>query len=172
MRTILADAANLPPVMPERNLWIDIESSIQRSQKNILPFPVARKRILQLVVAAAAVLIVVMLGDTPTKPEPGKKIVTHVQTPEEIERAQLEAEYALAKDSLMNALDARKDELSPDMLTTIEENLNIIENAVVDINRALATNPNDPQLERMLHAAYQSEVTLLQHAVQMENDDH
>lgn len=56
------------------------------------------------------------------------------------------------------------------MLAVIEENLAIIENAVVDINRAIANNPTNQGLERKLHAAYTSEVTLLRHAVQMDDD--
>lgn len=170
MRELLDQAAQLPTnILPERDLWAGIEGKIQNTPNNVVAFPKARKRLMRTAIAAAAAVIVFMLVTVPIEPE--TDIATNEPSQEEIVHQKLQAEYALAKDSLMSALDARKEEMSPEMLATIEDNLNIIENAVVDINRALATNPNDPQLERMLQAAYHSEVTLLQHAVQLEDDD-
>jgi hypothetical protein len=81
-----------------------------------------------------------------------------------------EHEYLQASDELRNALNEKKADLSPEMLAVIEENLSIIEDAVVDINRAIENNPNNEGLEQKLHAAYRTEVTLLRQAVQMEDD--
>lgn len=153
MRDLLDRTAQLPAdIMPDRELWAGIEEKILETPKNIIAFPKFRRRLVQTVMGAAGVFIVFMLITVPV--EPVENIAENEPSQEELDREKLEAEYARAKDSLMLALDARKDAMSPEILAMIEENLNIIENAVVDINRALATNPDDPQLERMLLVAY------------------
>ena len=83
------------------------------------------------------------------------------------EHDKIKQEYTDAKESLLAALELQKEHLTPETLVTIEENLTIIQDAVIDIDRALAANPNNEQLEGMLYAAYNSEVSLLQNAVQL-----
>jgi hypothetical protein len=181
MESILAETAQLPAsIAPEHDLWAGIASKLgeQEPPSTLVAFP-KRSIVRWAPLAAIAALLLLMAtiqSDQPSDPV-APEVATHVTalpettTPEETEIMSLEAEYAQARTTLMNALDERKNELPADLMATIEENLNIIENAVVDINRAIADNPENPELERMLHAAYQSEVTLLQTVVTMDGDE-
>ncbi|MFP6582155.1 MAG: zf-HC2 domain-containing protein [Candidatus Hydrogenedentota bacterium] len=177
MKNILAETAELPKnIQPDRDLWDDILAKLDVEAKpaNVVTFPKQIKRWAPLVAVAALILVVASLQsfgpDTATDPVTKETTVAIANTPDE-EIVALEAQYADARTTLMQALEARKQELPEDLVATIEENLNIIENAVVDINRALAENPENPELERMLHAAYQSEVSLLQAVVGVESDE-
>lgn len=186
MKSILADAANLTAsIEPDRDLWSGIESAIGRApqESSVVGFPARSMRLWAPLAAAAAVVLVMMgsqLRSTPNAMAPPEEVAVNptdeppaLETPDEgaIVFANMESDYAQARVSLLEALEARKGELPEDLVVTIEENLNIIENAVVDIHRALEESPENPELERMLHAAYRSEMTLLQTVVQVDESD-
>lgn len=184
METILAEAHALPKkIDPERDLWSHIHTRIDGpSGGNILSFPLKKMSVMVPFAAAAALVFMALSGqlrptDAPTSPpkhaaQQSEPESNPADDPDEtIDLATMEADYAQARDSLMQALETRRDQLPDELIVTIEENLNIIENAVVDINRALEANPQDPELERMLHAAYRSEVTLLQRVVQLDETE-
>lgn len=179
MKNILGETANLPrSIQPDRDLWSGIQSRIDVTSKSaeVVPFPKsAIRRWAPLMAAAAVFLVIAGLNYSKTTPPVSPvaynpTTATLATVPNE-ELESLESQYAEARSALMQALDDRKGEMPEDLAATIEENLNIIENAVVDINRALEENPENPELERMLHAAYQSEVTLLQAVVGVERDE-
>lgn len=172
LRRLKNEARTLPKHLePERDLWAGIANQIQQPEQTV-SFSAFRSkrprlRMVSYALAAAALLVIVL----------GVGVMSNVQEPLEPVAVQpvpahpvlspIEQEYATARTELQLALDGRKAQISPEMLVTIEENLAVIEDAVVNINRALEDNPSDPGLERMLHAAFQSEMNLLQQAVSM-----
>ncbi len=163
-------------VMPERDLWPGIQARIQRPAAAI-DFGFRRGRqprysVIRYVMAAAA-LVLMMLGvrvlfELQGTMEPVTPIAAI-----DPELNRIEQEYAAAKEELLAALRARQapmDEGALETLAIVEENLAIIEGAVNAIDVALAEDPDSPELERMLHAAYQSEVSLLHQAVRLADE--
>lgn len=177
MKNILDETAELPKsIQPDRDLWDGILAKLDTKPEsvNVVTFPKQIKRWAPMVAVAALILVVASLQsfgpNSATDPIAKENPSLSANAPDE-KIVALEAQYSDARTTLMQALDARKQELPEELVATIEENLNIIENAVVDINRALTENPGNPELERMLHAAYQSEVSLLQAVVGVESDE-
>lgn len=175
LRRLKNEAKALPKHLePERDLWAGIAEQIKQPKK-IVSFSAFQRKLPRLRMAsyalAAAALLAVVLG---------LGVMSNVQQPPQPEAVQpvaegpklspIEQEYATARIELQLALDGRKARISPEILATIEENLAVIEDAVVNINRALEYNPADPGLERMLHATLQSEMNLLQQAVSMADE--
>ena len=162
-------------VLPDRDLWPGIKEAIDRPAP-LIRFGSFRGRPtryspLRYIVAAAA-LVLLMVGvraivemDSPSEATPPAPVVA-----EDPEMNRIEQEYAAAKAELLSELDALEATLPPETLSIVEENLAIIENAVNDISAALLENPKNAELERMLHAAYRSEVNLLHQAVRMAGD--
>lgn len=78
-----------------------------------------------------------------------------------------EADFLAARDELLAALESRRHELSPGMLSTVEANLGVIDGAIVDLARALERDPDNPRLARLLAAACRKELELLRQATSL-----
>lgn len=166
MMDILNEVADLPSnIMPERDLWTEIEERISDTPQTIVSFPKNYLSITKVALAAAAILVVMSVASLFSNSPTVIDSVNFYQTSSE--HNQIKQEYTDAKESLLEALELQKEHLDPETMATIEENLEIIENAVIDIDRALAANPENKQLKSMLYAAYNSEVSLLQNVVQL-----
>lgn len=165
-------------LIPERDLWPDIKARIDRPAA-VIDFSSFRGRqprypIMRYAMVAAA-LVLMFAGlramidfEGGVQQKPAAPAVT--QDPE---LNPIEQEYAAAREELLGALRARQSSMDEEALETlaiVEENLAIIENAANNINMALADNPDSPELERMLHAVYQSEVNLLRQAIQLADE--
>ena len=176
LRELKRQTSELPEsILPDRDLWPGIKAKIDRPAP-IIDFGLFRggqKRISVLrYVMAAAALVIMMLGvraivelDSARENLPATPIVA-----EDPETNRIEQEYAAAKEELLSVLRARQSSMDEEALETlaiVEENLAIIEGAARTINDALADDPDSPELERMLHAAYQREVNLLHQAVRL-----
>ena len=75
-----------------------------------------------------------------------------------------EVEFEAARTELLQVLDARRDEIPEETQATVNENLEIIENQIAAISAELSRDPDNPRLARLLAAAYQRELELLQRA--------
>lgn len=75
-----------------------------------------------------------------------------------------EEDFEAARSELLKVLDARRDELPEEARTTVDENLQIIETQIAAISAELSRDPENPRLARLLAAAYQRELELLQRA--------
>jgi anti-sigma factor RsiW len=72
------------------------------------------------------------------------------------------AELALQIDELMFVLDDNRDVLDPDTVTTIETNLRVIDRAIRRAREALADDPGNASLARLLASNYMHKLQLLQ----------
>ena len=75
-----------------------------------------------------------------------------------------EVVFEAARTELLQVLDARRDEIPEETQTTVTENLEIIESQIAAISAELSRDPENPRLARLLAAAYQRELELLQRA--------
>jgi hypothetical protein len=169
-QTIMRDASQLPLSMePERDLWEGIAAQIESpASSNVTQFPSRSRVYLRhgLAIAASFIMVTGVAFFTLTKPTPPGPDLPEGDPVAEA----FEEDYVAAKDVLLAALEERREELPEDILATVEENLSIIEDAMVDINRALVEHPDDPKLKQMLQSARQTDLDVLQVAIQMEND--
>ena len=83
------------------------------------------------------------------------------------ERAALGGDYNLgpgfqdARNSLRAELDAEFGRLSPEVQADVQANLDVIHQAIVDINAELEKDPDNALLQHKLLAAYRQELNLL-----------
>jgi hypothetical protein len=70
-----------------------------------------------------------------------------------------------ASAELRAALASQRDELDPATLAVVDENLRIIDRAIEDTRRALASDPDDEALRRSLVAVSEQRITLLRRAL-------
>jgi hypothetical protein len=81
-----------------------------------------------------------------------------------------------ARNSLRAALDVELARLSPEASSDVRANLDLIHNAIVEINAALEEEPDNTLLQQKLLQAYREELTLLRRVggltrnVMMRND--
>jgi Tfp pilus assembly protein PilF len=78
--------------------------------------------------------------------------------------------YQVARDQLLSALEDRRASISTDTLRVVEENLGVIDQAIVRITAALSKNPNNPQLTHRLASVYRQQIELLQRATRLPDE--
>lgn len=61
----------------------------------------------------------------------------------------------------MGVLEARRSEISPEAMASIQHNIELIDRAIADIEAALAEYPDDPNLNRSLRLAYDRQLEVL-----------
>ena len=82
----------------------------------------------------------------------------------------VEDEYAKASADLLAALESREDELSPETLREIRQNLAVIDNALDRTRAALENDPTNLQLSETHVAMHQRKVSMLQVAAWLPAD--
>lgn len=81
--------------------------------------------------------------------------------------AEAEAEFVEARDQLLVALAARRGTMSPETQRVVDDNLKLIDGAIVRITAALADDPLNPRLANRLAGAYRTQIELLQRATSL-----
>ena len=75
--------------------------------------------------------------------------------------------YLDTRNELLDALEARKHELSGETMDVVMENLLLIDRAMDRIAEALGEDPENEFLMKQLAGAYRRQIDLLQRAVRM-----
>jgi hypothetical protein len=154
------------------DLWPEIRERIEQRQAGrsgqVDNVTTARKRIFPLWAAAAVVLIGVLVywvtqmpGDM-SRNEYGMSDLQETTTAPPIET--ILADYISTRDMLFAELEKRREELDPETVTVVMENMRIMDQATVQIREALKKDPRNRGLERMLMASYNKQVRLLRQA--------
>jgi hypothetical protein len=169
LRRLLDLASALPQeIRPRRDLWPAItarlESADEPSPERETPRFWARPAWLA---AAAALLfavasIVTQMRDVkPVDPVEGPTGVAQPAVSGTGYAQQAEIEYLRATGQLMEALNARRDSLSPETLKAVDENLKTIDDALRQVREALDKDPGNRQLTLMLASTHQKKLDLL-----------
>ncbi|HUH13672.1 MAG TPA: zf-HC2 domain-containing protein [Longimicrobiales bacterium] len=184
LREILADARTLPlAIEPDRDLWHGIAARLERPP--VLELGAARARRTGLgrtpgrwptrfVLAAAAGLLVVASSTVTLLVVRGRgegpvATVAAPPTPDGLHLvSQVEGGYAGAVDALESSLASRRQELQPETVAVIEENLAIIDRAIAEASAALSRDPANLELAHRLRYAYRHKVELLERAVKLQ----
>jgi len=161
-------------VDPPRDLWPQIAARIGQEK-------IVRRRFgRQFLMAAAAIFLLVgsvvtayfvgrnqagVIASTPPVVETG---------PSQILLASFHGlgvyDYAATRNELLEALEARRGELSPETLEMLRTNLEIIDEAMGKIAEALGENPDSELLMKQLAAAYRRQINLLERAVRLPSE--
>jgi hypothetical protein len=170
-RRLLDEVQRLPRTLePERDLWPGIEARLsvdeQPAARRVLrgDFTFGRRSLL----AAAAVLVVCVVGlatgvlrRDPAPARVGEPIPTAAA-----DLDALDANYALVSRDVLDAL-ARDQDLDPATVELLQRNLTIIEGAIEEIRAALADDPENAGLNRLLTAEYQRRGDVLRRAARL-----
>lgn len=178
LRSLRTQTAALPrEIAPERDLWQGVAARIGAGD-TIVTFrrrvrsarPAIWSPLLGLAAMGLLIFGITSLMDTDRTAgtPPNQELATPVPAPApDAELQRVTAQYLDARAQLVALLEERKADIAPETFAVVEENLSVIAAAVTEIEVALADKPKNLKLERLLFAAYQSEVDLLQRAVML-----
>jgi hypothetical protein len=182
-RALLNHAAALPRrIEPERDLWPDVRSRLEGREESerarrwgrprSVPIPALAAAAVVLLVAGAAALTLWLAGSggpagasrtaARAVPGAGPDAVTLVA-----DWRALEGEYEGAANELQQTLDEIGDQLLPETRRIIEQNLRVINEAIVESRAALERDPANRELELVLRSAWSSKVELLQYVTRL-----
>lgn len=176
LNEILRHASELPQSQePTRDLWPEIHDRMRSTGGELVPMPVPATRKLGYLFAAAAVVVLtvatVILAtrggiDQPRSVDRG---VGGEQSSTVVRTAYREVEVDMhhLREELRATLESRRSEISPATWDVITDNLKVIDEAITNIENALQNEPENPDLNRMLLAAYQSELDLLRRVARL-----
>jgi len=167
LRSLVTAAAGLPSEMePSRNLWPDIEGRLTGQ-------PSSRWPVRRVVLAVAALVVAGFALSQLRAPNTGLQLQLPTQ-PGVVQAGNQTAtlddvrlEYRQARDELLEVVQARSGEISPETMQVIENNLALIDRAIDDIETVLAANPGEGRLDRHLRLAYHRQIEMLRWAARM-----
>lgn len=184
LRSLLDQARFLPREQaPGRDLWADIAPRLEPRQAKVTPLRPRGFHLPRWAVSAAAAVVLMVgsslatvqwmnsrsgdrIAQTPTLPtntaQPGASEGTAFAA-----FRPAEAEYDKAIAELQAVLQARRGQLAPETVATLEANLRIIDEAIRQSKAALQADPNSRELTQMLTDVYDTKVETLQRAVQL-----
>jgi hypothetical protein len=180
LRQVLAHAAALPrSVTPPRDLWPGIARRIEGREgwRGLLGWGPS------LALAAAATVVLAVAGvlwqaqppaavHTVEMPGPGPALVaasTGAAVPDPV-LAQAERDYESAANALLGALQQRRAPLAAGELERVQANLQVIDRALAEVRQALASDPESPELNRMLVATHRKKVDVLRRVVRLSTE--
>jgi hypothetical protein len=123
-----------------------------------------------LVVALALVAAVFLGRPAQEHPEPSAPLSSRIGLAARAALVALgsdEEEFESARAELLAVLDARRADLPEEAQATVTENLEIIAVQIAAISKELSRDPENQRLARLLAAAYQRELELLQKAADL-----
>ena len=183
LRALIADIGRLPAaIAPERDLLPGIHAAVE--QGAVVPIhpgreaTALRERSLRSVrgwlVAAAVVLVALSAGTTALLLRDRGVPVTAVDgaasssrpepTPGLVRMEGVEAKLVAATADLERAISEQREQLAPETVRVLEENLAIIDVALAESRRALRDDPGNRALSEILMAMYERKLDLLRSA--------
>ncbi|MCI0518083.1 MAG: hypothetical protein L0Y45_09655 [Woeseiaceae bacterium] len=167
---LMAAASALPKeIKPGRDLWPGIEQALTRKQSWIGPrnrqgvFAQAAAVLLMIGASSGLTYLAVKDGSSPVSP-----VVTGVERVFEPVSGSFGSRYTLgpdfleARNALAERLEGEMEKLSPESRAVVQRNLDAIHDAIVEINKALAEEPDNVLLQDLLLRSYHEEVALMQ----------
>jgi hypothetical protein len=167
---LVADArATRADQVPPDDIWPSIRDRIERGKVVTLPAPAAasarerarvRRSFMWVGAAVAAGLTFFVIGrasgrftGAPRIEQPATVTVTNV--------ADSAGAYAEQARILFNRLSLERSLLRPGALAAIERDLHVVDSAIAELDAAVARDPNNPVLRRLLVSSYREKVDIL-----------
>lgn len=177
LRWLLVDAAALPrSIAPARDLWPDIADKIGKKPVVSPDFERSNRRSPWFgrgMLAAAAVALIALSSAITTLLVRERSLATgqdsdRPRVPAVLAEVQaFETEYSRAIGELSAVLHERREQLSPETASVIEENLRIIDEAIRTSRAALKADPSNQRSVHTILAMYKKKINLLERAVRL-----
>lgn len=160
---LMTDAANLQTgIAPKRDLWPEIEASISPPRERGATRWYAQAAAVLLLVGASSVLTYLVTRDdpdvSPVATNPGLMLESASWGGE----YEMSVDYKLARSSVREQLDTELERLSPEARADVEQNLQVIRDAITEINTALEAEPDNVLLQDLLLRTYREELAVMQ----------
>lgn len=162
-------------VSPQRDLWPGIAHAMQEPQRSWwTPMLAQAAAVVLLVGGSSAVTYIAVKQPQPQAVQIAPELV--------FEQTSFGSGYDLgdefvdARSALMAELDVELKRLGPTPRAEVADNIELIQDAIYEINAALEQDPNNRLLQQQLLSAYREELTLLRHVggltrdIMMRND--
>ena len=163
----IAEAAHLPrSIEPPAETWTRIRRRLGSRSANVRWFALPAW-----VLAAAAVILIVASSATTIlllqSRQPAAETSSRRDDPSRSRAGEMEAQYASATAELSAELAKAKNRLDPATYAVIERNLRVIDSALVESRRALASDPRNQVLEQLVVATWRQKMDFLRRATAM-----
>lgn len=154
-------------IAPPRDLWQPIAERIRSEEAS--PWTATRRAPARPLLAAAAVALVLAgsfaVGRLTARRDEGPVVAERSPAPAaHVATVPTEEEWTAASDDVFKALEQSHPNLDPATKDVVRQNLEIIDEAVRKIHRALEDDPSNPHLQRLLTAEYKRRSALLRRA--------
>ncbi len=181
LRAVVAEAALLPDLPPERDLWPAIEGQLEPRKSTrstrVFTFPSLPTRRVSFSIpqlaAAAIALIMISAGSVwlLVPAETGPAVVARAPA----QGAAIPVVMTDAYEETVRELEAefgrRRPDLDPETIRVVEANLAIIDAAIAEARAALAEDPSSAFLNTHLASAMRQKVQLLRQAATIETTE-
>jgi len=159
---LFANAARLAKdIAPERDLWPEIADAIAAPPRRRLAPQWAQAAGVLLLVAASSILTYVTTREDPVIIERTVPADLSLQTASFGSEHELSSGYKLARTNLQAQMDRELDKLSPAARAGVEQNLQVIRDAITEINAALEQEPGNVLLQELLLRTYREELAVM-----------
>jgi anti-sigma factor RsiW len=179
LRQLLAHAAALPrSLTPSRDLWPEIARRVARERS----WSWASSGWSPWALAAAATVVVGLGAALWSGPFASRVRTVQIPVPSPVMTfaagtavvsdpilAAAERDYEAASNALLEALQRRRAALQPEALAAVEANLQVIDRALAEVRQALAHDPRNRELSRMLVSTHRKKVEVLSRVVKLSN---
>ena len=172
---LIAAALRLPKeIPPERDLWPAIAQALesQRPQNRRWNAVFAQAAAVLLLVGASSAVTYVAITDGRNEISPVATDAVRIFEPVSGSfgsQYNLGPDFQDARNKLAARLDDELQKLSPEARADVEQNLALIRAAIVEINTALADEPDNPLLQELLLRTYHDELTVMRRVSGMSN---
>jgi anti-sigma factor RsiW len=172
LRRVRTAVRQLPPISPPRQVWTRIERSLRASGAT-------RRAARWQWLAAAAALIVAVLGGMklsdlrrPSSPVTAPAVTADAPTAQSIaaELQQAEQHYQNAIAGLERIANSEKGSLDPQIASTLEKNLAVVDQAISESRAALKAQPSSEPAQASLLESFRAKIDLLQDTVALVNE--
>mgnify|MGYP001814615596 FL=1 len=156
---------------PPRDLWPGIASSIE--SRKVVTGRFGRRMLLAaatVVLIAGSMTVAFLVGRSSTTPVAELEDATDSSASHYLlasfEELGVE-DYEATRAELLDALEARKGDLSPETVEVVMLNLRLIDDAMAEIAEALGSDPESEFLMKQLARTYRRQIGLLQQAIRL-----
>lgn len=157
LRALLERVNGLPAsIMPARDLRPGIWARADQKSLWHWRYPLAAAAILLIAITSTVTVLV-------TRNE-GGPVVRVTETPATVDLVTLENQYGPEVETMERMLREQREQLAPETVQILEENLAIIDKAIQEARAALISDPQSNMLGELLRSAYQRKLDLLKQA--------
>ena len=167
VRDLVGAAHRLPrDIAPPAEVWASLRTRVAGGPPRAA---MRRWRFGWLATAAAIIIVAGIALLVPGRPGPGKAKAKGavVTASDPVMHLAVESNYIETVDELRRALETQRASLSPATIRVLERSLATIDTAIAEARRALADDPANQILTKILSANYERKVELLKRATEI-----